>query len=86
MASPRLGSPLNEGSGVAVFISKVWQIVENPEYNSLVSWSEVGLCSVSLYVRSTEHAVYLDYVHMFVFVELDLSRAERNLSTIASIN
>jgi len=53
MASP-LGSPLNESSGVAVFISKVWQIVENPDYSSLVSWSQVKFCGASQYVRLNE--------------------------------
>lgn len=35
------GNAINSG-GVAVFIAKVWRIVEDPEYNHLISWSEVS--------------------------------------------
>lgn len=35
------GNAINS-SGVAVFITKVWRIVEDPEYQHLISWSENG--------------------------------------------
>lgn len=41
--SEQLSGALGESSGVATFISKVWKIVEKPEYNSLISWSDVRL-------------------------------------------
>lgn len=41
------GNAINSG-GVAVFIAKVWRIVEDAEYQHLISWSEV---SISLRAR-----------------------------------
>lgn len=40
-SSEQSSGALGESSGVATFISKVWKIVEKPEYNSLISWSDV---------------------------------------------
>ena len=41
------GNAINSG-GVAVFIAKVWRIVEDPEYKHLISWSEVSHCWIVL--------------------------------------
>lgn len=39
IASP----PQTQSAGVAAFISKVWNILENEDYQRLISWSEVRL-------------------------------------------
>ena len=43
-ASTVMASPVEsvtQNDGVATFITKVWQIVENSGYKNIVSWSEV---------------------------------------------
>ena len=30
------------GSDVAIFINKLWKIVENPEYSDFISWTDVS--------------------------------------------
>lgn len=32
----------SEGSGVPAFLSKLWKLVEDSKYNSLISWSKDG--------------------------------------------
>lgn len=40
---------------VATFITKVWKIVQNPEYNKYIHWSDVS--ELSVLVQATQYFI-----------------------------
>ena len=46
----------NAGQGnVAAFLAKLWKMVDDPETNHLISWSDEGKYSLILYGLKVDH-------------------------------
>lgn len=51
---------------VATFITKLWGIVEKPEYNHLIHWSEVSVQNLDLYkAHWTSHSYVTDPLNIW---------------------
>ncbi len=56
---------LKEKEAIANFITKVWKIVESPEYNKYIHWSDVSSP--------------IEIPHVLVYITLYTLRVERRL-------